>query len=145
VDATDGSILEELQKNAKASLRQLARRLGIPLTTLYSRIGRLEREGVIRGYRTEIDWRKVGYGIKAYVFVYLDHRRLREIKRTPKDVAKQLNGLPFVEDAEIVTGEVDIIAKVRAKDSPDLGRVLTQYVHSIEGIERTRTFVSMQE
>ena len=137
--------MEELQKNAKASLRQLARRLGIPLTTLYSRIGRLEREGVIRGYRTEIDWRKVGYGIKAYVFVYLDHRRLREIKRTPKDVAKQLNGLPFVEDAEIVTGEVDIIAKVRAKDSPDLGRVLTQYVHSIEGIERTRTFVSMQE
>jgi DNA-binding Lrp family transcriptional regulator len=145
VDAADESILEELERNAKGSLKHLARRLGIPLTTLYSRIGRLEREGIIKGYRTEIDWRKVGYGIKAYVFVYLDHRRLREIKKTQRDIVKSLNGLPFVEEAGIVTGEVDIIVKLRAKDSQDLGRVLTQYVHSIDGIERTRTFVSIQE
>ncbi|MCX6774085.1 MAG: Lrp/AsnC family transcriptional regulator [Candidatus Micrarchaeota archaeon] len=145
MDATDESILEELRKDAKVSLKQLARQLGIPLTTVYSRIGRLERGGIIRRYRIEIDWKKIGYGIKAYVFVYLDYRKMKEKKKTQKDIVRLLNGLPFVEEAESVTGDVDIIMRVRAKDSPDLGRVLMQYVQNIEGIDRTRAFISMEE
>jgi Lrp/AsnC family transcriptional regulator for asnA, asnC and gidA len=145
VDATDEGILEELDKDAKVSLKQAARRLSIPLTTLYSRIGRLEREGIIRKYGIEVDWKKIGYGIKAYIFVYLDYRKLKERKRTQKDIVKLLNGLPFVEEADFVAGEMDIIMKVRAKDSPDLGRVLMQYVQNIDGIERTKAFISMEE
>ena len=145
MDATDEGILEELNKDAKVSLKQVARRLSIPLTTLYSRIGRLEREGIIKRYMIEVDWKRIGYGIKAYVLVYLDYRKLREKKRSQKDIVRLLNGLPFVEEADSVTGEADIIIKVRAKDSPDLGRVLMQNVQNIEGIDKTRAFISMEE
>jgi len=145
MDAADESILEELQKNAKASLRQLARRLGIPLTTIYSRIGRLERNGIIRKYTVEIDWKRLGYGINAYIFVYVDHPRLKAARKTQKDIVRMLAGLPFVEIAEIVTGDADIIMKVRAKDTGDLGRLLMRYVQNIDGVEKTKTFVSIEE
>lgn len=141
MDDTDEDILAELRKDAKVSLKQLAKKFGVPLSTLYQRIKKMEELGIIKNYTVELDWRKLGYGIKAYILVYVDTTRLKEMRKPQSEVLSELTRLPFVFAADMVTGDSDLLLMVRAKDTDDLGRVITERIQAIPGIVNTKTLV----
>jgi DNA-binding Lrp family transcriptional regulator len=143
IDDIDTDILAELRKDAKVSLKQLARKFGIPLSTLYQRIKKMEENGLIKNYTVELDWKKLGYGVKAYVLVYVDTTRLKEMRKPQLEILNELERLYCVYDADMVTGESDMLIKVRARDTDDLGKIITEKIQNIPGIVNTKTLVSI--
>lgn len=103
------------------------------------RIARLERQGVVRGYRAEIDWSRLGYGLLVYV-------RVTGVQGSEQaTTVAQLRRLPEVEQVEVVTGDSDLLVRLRAKDQQHLRELLFERVWKISGIERTETLLCLGE
>jgi len=140
-DETDRRILSILDKGAKAKLHSIARKLGIPSSTVHHRIRGMEKEGVIRGWSVIKDYRKLGLCIKAHLLVFVNVSDLKRMGKTQEDVASELLKVPGVEGAEIVTGEADLLVTVRCRDMDDYRRVLLERIQAISGIEKTKTMI----
>ncbi len=143
MDGLDEEIMRELLCDSKVKLKTLAKKMSVPLSTIHSRIKRLEKEKLIRRHTIDVDWRKLGYKVKAYVLVFFDTTKMVELDKPQKDVVKQISKLDFVYEIDMVTGEADLLLKVRAKDTDHLGKLLTERVHTIAGISNTRTLVTI--
>jgi DNA-binding Lrp family transcriptional regulator len=143
MDEADRLILEELTKDAKTSLKVLSRRLQMPLSTVYQRIKKMEQEKLITNYTVNVDWKKLGLSVKAYVSIFVDTTRLKEMRKPQKEILEDLRRLPFCYDVEMVTGDADLIMIIRARDTHDLGRLITEKVQSIPGITNTKSLVSI--
>ncbi len=142
MDEVDFSILQELRKNSRIKLKDLAKKLQVPLSTVYSRIKKMEGEGVIRDYTIKTDWKKLGYMIKAYVVVYFDITRLYDLKIRQRDVLDRVRKIDYVFEADEVTGDGDFILKIRAKDPEHLSQVL-ELIQALPGIRNTKTYVAL--
>jgi DNA-binding Lrp family transcriptional regulator len=137
----DLEILRELMADGKARIRKISRKLGLPMSTVHHRILRMEKEGVIRKYAAIPDYRKIGLPIAAYVFVNVDYSKIE----SQEDIAAQIKKLPNVLDVCIVSGEIDLIVKLRAKDVDALSDAITKRLRNIRGIAKTVTAVVMKE
>lgn len=145
MDEKDKKIIAILKENSKLSTQQISKKTSIPITTVHNRIKKLEKEGIIKNYTVILDNKKIGRPIAAYILITVDYRLLRQIKKTQYDLIKKLKSLELVEEAAIITGETDIITKVRVKDIDELDNFVTSYLRNIEGIEKTRTLVILSE
>jgi Lrp/AsnC family leucine-responsive transcriptional regulator len=101
------------------------------------RVARLERAGVIRGYRAEIDRGALGFPLVVYVGVVAvqgaDQPR----------VVEALRGMPEVEDVHIVTGPKDLLLRLRVRDHQHLQECLFERIWNVPGVERTETYISL--
>jgi DNA-binding Lrp family transcriptional regulator len=138
VDDTDLAILEILVNDARASQRRIAREVGMSPPAVAERIGRLERAGLIRGYRAEIDRARLGFPLVVYVSVVA----VNTLKQ-PYEVLNELRGLPEVEDVAIVAGPMDLILRLRVRDQEHLRRCLFDKIWKLPGVNRTETFLSL--
>jgi len=136
LDDVDLSILEQLVGDARASQRRIAREVGMSPPAVAERIARLERTGVIRGYRAEIDRSLLGFSLVAYVSVVAENAL-----KVPEDVLGALAALPEVEEATIVAGSMDLILRVRVRDHEHLRRCLFEHIGQLPGVKRTETFL----
>ena len=143
MDDLDRNILAELLKDSKIKLPKLAKKLGVPSSTLHHRIKQLEAKGIIKKWTIEIDYKKLGYGIKALILVFVDVGELKKLGRTQEDIAKELKKVPNTEHVSIITGDADLSFIIRAKDMESLRRILLERVQSIPGIQKTKTFISL--
>ena len=80
MDETDEKILKNLMVDARLSARQLALRLGMSTVTILSRIKKLEKEKIIRGYTTIIDHEKLGYGLTSIIEIIAKNDKIEEIE-----------------------------------------------------------------
>src|SRR3954467_6155716 len=87
LDATNRRLLAELQRDARLSLAELGRRGGLSSPAVAERLGRLERDGVIRGYRADIDPRALGYALSVVI-------RIRPAPRQIGAGARRAPGTP---------------------------------------------------
>jgi DNA-binding Lrp family transcriptional regulator len=138
LDAVDRRLLTLLAEDARVSQRRLARELKMSPPAVGERIARLERSGVIRGYRVDIDWEALGY-----VTAYLAVTAMQGADQS--HVVNALHRLPEVEDIVVITGSMDLLARVRLRDHTHLRRFLLEGVWQIDGIQRTETFLSLAE
>jgi DNA-binding Lrp family transcriptional regulator len=136
LDDVDLSILELLVRDARASQRRIAREVGMSPPAVAERIARLERAGVIRGYRAEIDRSLLGFSLVAYVSVVAVNA-LKE----PDEVLEGLAALPEVEEVTIVAGPMDLILRLRVRDHEHLRRCLFEQIWRLPGVNRTETFM----
>lgn len=113
-DATDLRLLAELEADARTSLAELGRRVGLSSPAVTERLRRLETAGVIRGYRAELDPRALGYTLGVNL-------RIRPAPRRLADVAKLAQLTPEVVECHRVTG--------------DDCYVMTAYVRDVEHLE----------
>ncbi len=144
VDNKDLLILDSLRKNAKASVVEIAKKTGLPGTTVHNRIKKLNKEGVIKGYTINVDHEKLGKNMAAYVAITVDYRELKEKKIPVRSLIKRIAKLPGIEEMNIVTGEIDAIVKVRVKDIDELNTILMDKLRDYEGIDRTQTMLILQ-
>jgi len=119
------------------SQRRLAREVGMSPPAVADRISRLERSGVIRGYRVDIDRTALGFGLVVYVGVVAVQGA------DQAEVVRALGALPEVEDVHVVTGPKDLLVRLRARDHEHLREVLFDRVWNLPGVERTETYISL--
>lgn len=131
LDELDLAIIRELIKDSRASYRSIAKKLGISVATVASRVTALEKNGVIKGYTALVDYEKLGYEITAIIELTISKGKLIEVQR---QVAEKSN----VSNVYDVTGETDSIIVARFKNREELNRFV-KWLLSIPYIERTLT------
>src|SRR5579864_1357569 len=139
LDVIDLEILELLSRDARMSQRKLARTLGISPPAVGDRITRLERDGVIRGYTLDIGWQEAGFPVT----VFLTITAVQGHSLAP--VIEALRELPEVTDVSLVTGGIDILARLVVRDHNHLRHLLLHRVWQITGVQRTETLVTLAE
>jgi len=115
----------------RAGMLQLAREIGVARNTAQAHFDRLLADGVITGFGPELDLRRLGYGVSAFVSLEIAQGR------SPK-VEEELAALPEVVEAYMTTGPSDLLCRVVARDNDHLGRVITRILE-IPGVNRTST------
>jgi Lrp/AsnC family transcriptional regulator for asnA, asnC and gidA len=144
IDKKDLRILEILKDNGNLTVRQIASRTQLPITTVHHRIKRMKSSGVIKRYTIEIDNKKIGKGLAAYSLVKVDAKYLKGFRKTQHDLLKDLIRMDFIEKADIVTGTVDIVLLIRARDVDDLDEIIVR-LRDVQGIESTQTLMILHE
>ena len=145
MDEKDEKILKLLRENSKLTSQQISKKLLIPITTIHNRIKKLEKEGIIKRYTLELDNKKLGKDIAAYINIVVDYRLLKEKNLSQHELARKLKQHEFVEEAAMITGGTDLIIKVRVKNLDQLDNFVTKYLRNIEGVEKTQTMVILNE
>ncbi|MFH1664218.1 MAG: Lrp/AsnC family transcriptional regulator [archaeon] len=136
-------ILEFLKKNSRLSLREIAKKAGIPLTTAHNRIKKMQKEGIIKNYSVEIDYSKLGFSLCAYILALVNYNVKHSVSQ--QEIAKKILHLGFVETVDIITGEFDLLIKVRTKNVQQLNKFITKELRNIEGIDKTTTMIVLEE
>jgi Lrp/AsnC family leucine-responsive transcriptional regulator len=121
VDASDLRILRELQENARLSLAELGRRVGLSAPAVGERLQRLERDGVITGYRADVDPRALGLGLTAVI-------RVRPAPGQLENVADLARRTPEIVECRRVTGDDCYIATAHLRDVEHLEEVIDHFV-----------------
>ena len=126
-------------ENAKKPYPDVAKQLHVSAGTIHVRMKKLEDAGLVKGYSVQVDHQKMGYDICAFLGIYLDKSSMYD------DVAKQLAAIPEVVDAHYTTGLYNIFVKIICRDTEHLRAVLHDRIQHIIGIQRTETFISLEE
>jgi len=121
LDETNLRLLGELQRDARLSIAELGRRVGLSSPAVAERVKRLELEGVIAGYRAEIDPRRLGYSLGVII-------RIRPNPRQLADVAALARDTPEVIECHRVTGEDCYVMTAYVRDVEHLEAVIDQFV-----------------
>lgn len=119
LDELDAKILRALTEDARTSMAELARLVGLSPPSVSERVRRLEEAGVIQGYRAQVDPRALGLMLSAYL-------RIRPIPGQLKKVATVLQGLEAVVECDRVTGEDCFIAKAHVRSVEELEKLIDQ-------------------
>jgi DNA-binding Lrp family transcriptional regulator len=139
VDDLDLALLRALAADARQSQRALARAIEMSPPAVADRLARLERSGVIRGYRVDIDWAALGFPVVVYLAVTAGPGTdLSEIIRA-------IRALPEAEDMSVVTGSLDLLVRLRVRDHTHLRELLLTKIFQISGVQRTETFLSLAD
>jgi DNA-binding Lrp family transcriptional regulator len=138
MDDTDRLIVDALRADGRMSMRALADHIHISRASAYSRVARLEREGVITGYAALIDPVRAGYALSAYVYLNI-------AQRSWKSVRGQLLRMPEVDHVALVSGEHDIVLRVRASDAVSLRDVVITRLQEIPEVHSTQTVLIFEE
>ncbi|MDD1765277.1 MAG: Lrp/AsnC family transcriptional regulator [Methanomassiliicoccales archaeon] len=132
LDELDKKIIEEMCISSQGSYRQIAKRLGVHPTTLIQRVKNLEEQGVIKGYRANVDYLKLGYEFMAIVHIYVEGDLL--------DVQNRIKEIDDVVAVFDVTGECDSIAWVACRNRDEFSGVIKSML-TIPGVKKTNTHV----
>ncbi|HKN99507.1 MAG TPA: Lrp/AsnC family transcriptional regulator [Pseudonocardiaceae bacterium] len=139
LDATDLRLLLLLSEDARISQRSIARELGMSPPAVADRLARLHRQGVITGYGVRLNWSALGYPTTVYLTV----TAVQGYEQGT--IMARLAALPEVEEVMLVTGDIDMLVRVRVRDHTHLRDLLINSVWQIEGIQRTETSLSIAE
>ncbi|MBT1696441.1 Lrp/AsnC family transcriptional regulator [Fulvivirgaceae bacterium PWU4] len=113
MDDLDWRILEELQQNARISASEIGRRVGLTAPAVAERISRMEEEGLIQGYRTVIDYDKIGLTVR--VFINFKSTALKHA-----EVVKLISTMPEITEWYTVTGDCCMLLKVAVATTKEL-------------------------
>ena len=117
VDYVDRVILAELIRNSRASLRSIASKLNLGISTVYMRVRKLLASGVIEGFTVDLDLGKLGLGAQALIEV---KPRPQGLSRVVDDLLKHVEVIDLYE----VSGDYPIVARVVATDDVALARAI---------------------
>jgi DNA-binding Lrp family transcriptional regulator len=133
LDETDVKIMKALTVDARLSSRQIARQCNVSIGTVLTRIRRMEKEGVIKGYSALLDHEKLGYELTVVSEITVSKGRLLEVEN---EIAR-LSNVCCVYD---VTGLIDAVIIAKFKNREELGK-FTKRLLGIPYVERTNTHV----
>jgi DNA-binding Lrp family transcriptional regulator len=136
VDATDARLLLALAEDPRASVMALSQRLGLARNTVQARLARLESNDVLAPLDRRIRPEALGYRLGAYMTVTVVQRSLAEVSDALADI-------PEVVEVTGLSGVVDLLVEVVARDADDLWRI-TEQVLAIPGVQRTDTALALR-
>jgi len=134
LDAIDLQILSLLQANGRIAHVKLAEQVGLSPPSVIERVKKLEDSGTIVGYHAEVDARRLGKDVTAFIGVSIAH------PRTIPLFEETIGLLDDVLECHHVTGEHTLMLKVKTENTSSLERLIST-IRSIEGVARTETMV----
>jgi Lrp/AsnC family transcriptional regulator, regulator for asnA, asnC and gidA len=139
LDKLDLQIIQQMAENAAISYADLGKQLFVSGGTIHVRIKKLEEAGVVKGTKLIVDIKQLGYDVIAFLGIYLEKSSLYD------SVAKELEKIPEIVRLNYTTGNYSMFAEIVCKDISQLRSVLHDQLQKIKGIERTETFISLEE
>src|SRR4051812_8375312 len=139
LDKLDLQIIHEMMANAQISYADLGKKLFVSGGTIHVRIKKLEEAGIVKGTRLSVDIKQLGYDVIAFIGIYLEKSSMYD------SVARELQKIPEIIRLNYTTGNYSMFAEIICKDILGLRAVLHGNLQKIKGIERTETFISLDE
>lgn len=139
IDKLDLSILAMLMNDAQTPYTEIAKKLNVSGGTVHVRMKKLFAMEVVKGSHLEIDPSKLGYDICAFVGMFLEKGSLYN------RIVRQLQAIPEITEIHYTTGRYGIFLKIISRNTRELRSILNDKVQPIEGIQRTETFISLEE
>ncbi len=139
IDEIDLKLMQKLMSNADASYAEIGEELFVSPGTIHVRLKKLTEMGIIKNKKYEIDLKKIGFDIVAFVGVYLEKSSMYD------QVVKQIQKLPQVIRLNYTTGNYSMFIELSCRNIDDLKDILHDKLQKINGIERTETFISLEE
>lgn len=139
LDKLDLQIIQEMMEDAEISYADLGKKLFVSGGTIHVRIKKLEELKVVKGKKLSVDLKSLGYDVIAFIGIYLEKSSLYD------SVARELKKIPQIVRLNYTTGNYSMFAEIVCKDIQQLRFVLHDELQKIKGIERTETFISLEE
>jgi Lrp/AsnC family transcriptional regulator, regulator for asnA, asnC and gidA len=139
LDKLDLQIISAMMEDAGISYADLGKQLFVSGGTIHVRIKKLQELGVVKGTKLNVDLKQLGYDITAFVGIYLEKSSLYDV------VAEDLKKVPEIIRLNYTTGNYSMFLEVVCKDINQLRFILHDTLQHIKGIERTETFISLDE
>lgn len=140
MDRIDLKILAELQKDARLSFVELARRVGLSKTPCAERVRKLEESGVIRGYHADLDPVAMDRSHVVIVQVLLSGTTAHELKLFNEAVQR----IPEIQTCQMIAGDFDYLLTVRTRDIQTYRSVLGEKISELPCVKQTHTYVVME-
>lgn len=141
LDKTDIGILARLQQDGRLSNAKLAAELSLSETPCWRRLKRLEEDGVIESYQANLDRRKLGFGVLAFVQLTC----VAHDERTTEAFETIIQQSDNVLSCHNTTGEADFLLQVVARDLDDYSRFVDQVLRKLPGVSAIRSNISLRE
>jgi Lrp/AsnC family leucine-responsive transcriptional regulator len=140
LDEKDLNILRLIQENSKLTAKQIAKKTGTPLTTAFAKMKRMEELGVIKDYRAIVAPEKLNAGTAAFILASVSYRaKADDIPISQRVVAEEIAKFPEVQEVHIITGDWDLLVKLRAENVDSIGKFVVDKLRLIKGLEKTLT------
>ncbi len=139
IDQVDLKILGLLMTDANMPYTEIGKKVFVSGGTVHVRMRKMEQMGIVKGSQLIIDTAILGWDISAFLGIYLDKSSLFE------EVAAQMEKIPEVVNIHYTTGIYSMFAKIICKDTKHLREVLHDKIQKVSGIQRTETFISLEE
>jgi len=139
LDDKDLKILVLLQKKCRMTAKEIAQTIDSPVTTVFAKIKRMEELGIIKGYKAVLDATKLDKGATAFILASVSYRLKEGTPLSQRKIAQEIARFPEVQEAHIITGDWDILIKVKEKDVNRIGKFVIDKLRIVEGIEKTLT------
>lgn len=140
LDKKDQIILEELKKNSRNSTKNIASNIKIPRVTVHDRIQKMIKNGIIKSFNVNIDYKKIGLSTEVFIFVSF----LPNADISQKELAKRISKIPGISEVHIISGEYDLILKARGKSLEEIGELVVDKLRKFKGVGRTLTFACFE-
>ncbi|RYE14989.1 MAG: AsnC family transcriptional regulator, partial [Sphingobacteriales bacterium] len=131
LDKLDFQIINEMMENAETSYAELGKKLAVSGGTIHVRMKKLQEVNIVKGTRLNVDIKRLGYDITAFVGIFLEKSSLYN------EVAAQLLRIPEIIRLNYTTGSYNMFLEIVCKDISQLKQVLHGELQNIKGIERT--------
>ena len=139
IDKLYMDIMHHMMDDAAISYAALGEKLFVSAGTIHVRIKKLQEAGIVKGTRLKVDIKNLGYDVIAFIGIFLKESSLYDT------VAKGLQKIPEIVRLNYTTGGYSMFAEIVCKDIDQLRFVLHDQLQKIKGIERTETFISLEE
>jgi len=140
LDEKDLAILTIVQGNCRLTARQIAAKIRSPITTVFAKIKRMENLGIIKEYRAIIDSQKFNINTTAFIFASVSYGKGNKEKLiSQKGIAEDVAKFPEVQEVHIITGDWDLLIKLKAENVNAVGKFVIDRLRLVEGIEKTLT------
>ena len=139
IDDVDLKILSHLMLDAKTPYTEIAKKVFVSGGTVHVRMKKMEELGVVKGTTLQLDYSKLGFDVTCFLGIYLQKSSLYDT------VVEELKGIPEIVKIHYTTGNYNIFIKIHCRDTNHLREVLHDKIQKVEGIDRTETFISLDE
>ena len=140
LDMKDLAILTLIQENSKLTAKQIAKRINAPITTVFAKTKRMEEMGIINGYRAIVTPEKLNAGTAAFILASVSYRtKGDDAPVSQRTVAEEIARFPEVQEVHIITGDWDLLVKLRAESVDAVGKFVVDKLRLIKGLEKTLT------
>ena len=143
LDPGDVKVLRIMQEHCRLTAREISDMTNLPVTTVFAKIKRIERLGLVKGYHAVLNARELGVGTTAFILASFAYKS-KERVTSQRKVASEIAAFPEAQEVHIISGEWDILIKVKAKDVDAVGQFVVDKLRLVKGIEKTLTCLTFE-
>lgn len=139
IDNVDQQILHLLMQNGQMPYAEIAKKIHVSSGTVHVRLKKMTQAGIIEGTQLIINPQKLGFGVKAFIGIYLKKSSMYQ------EVLEGLKKIPEVVSCDYTTGNYSMFVRILCRDTNHLKHVLHDQLQELSGIDRTETFISLEQ